>query len=125
MKREIAALTALGLLCVLAGWNVFYVRGIASQLSGCIVSSREGYEAGDWEKAEAELRRAIEQWQEPGSYIAVSLRHSEIDAITDNFYDLLSHICDESAECRGGYEHLLAAVQRLADMETPALGSIF
>ena len=125
MKRELAALAVLALLCTAAVWNVLYVRGVTEELCAGIETSRDCYEQGDWEQAETHLRRTIHRWLQPGSYIAVSLRHAEIDAITDDFYDLLSHLCAQADEARGGYEHLLTAVRRLAEMETPSLGSIF
>ncbi|MGI6028769.1 MAG: DUF4363 family protein [Candidatus Heteroscillospira sp.] len=125
MKRETAAVLALILLCAGAAWNVFYVRSLSEELCGYVEASREAFEAKDWTGAENELQRAIDRWLSPGSYTSVSMRHSEIDAVTDDFYELLSRVNDRSDECKGGYAHVLTGLRRLADIETPTLGSIF
>ena len=101
------------------------MRGVADELADSVQASRASVETGNWQKAESELRRAIDRWLEPGSYTAISLRHSEIDAITDDFFDLLKQIYSRDEGIDGGYEHVLTALRRLAEMETPSLGSVF
>ena len=103
MKREAAALGALILLYALCAWNTAYIHNTTDSLYSHIEASREHFSSGEWEQARQELYTALEAWEKPGSYTHVALRHSEIDSITDDFYDLLSHLYDQSPESEGGY----------------------
>lgn len=125
MKREYVATIALILMCVGTGLNTKYVQHTSRELCTYVDASREAYESEEYTAAEDELKRAIDLWLDPSSYIYISLRHTEIDALTDSFYDVLSHVYGRSEECIGGYENLITGIQRIAYIETPSLGSIF
>ncbi|MGE4354265.1 MAG: DUF4363 family protein [Oscillospiraceae bacterium] len=125
MKRETVAVIILLLLCAAVTWNVFYVNDVTEELCQYVETSRDAYARGDYATAESEVHRAIDTWGDSGGYTYVSLRHTEIDTITDAFYDLLSEIYDRSDESTGGYEHVIASLKRMADMENPSIGSIF
>jgi hypothetical protein len=125
MKRELAALLALAMLAAASAWNIRHVQRLSDELYDVIADSRAAYEAGARRRAAETLDSAIQRWDRPVSYAAVALRHTEIDTITDNFYSLLADLYDEGDAARGSYAGLLASIKRLAEMETPSLGSIF
>ena len=125
MKIEKVAVVILLLLCVGVTWNVIYINDKTDELCQYVENSRDAYERGEYNTAASEIRRAIEIWGDSGGYTYVSLRHTEIDTITDAFYDLLSEIYNKTDESYGGYEHVIASLQRMAAMENPTIGSIF
>ena len=125
MTRELAAGALLLLLMAGAWWNIHAVDTLTGEIMADLDASQAAEEQGNHPAARAALDKALNRWLEADSYTHIFIRHAEIDAITDDFYDLLSHLCAQADEARGGYEHLLTAVRRLAEMETPSLGSIF
>lgn len=125
MRREALALITLIILFIACGINVVYVNNISTEFCNYIETSKSAYENADYEEAERNIRKAIDAWDAPKSFITISLRHSEIDAITDSLYDLLSEVLSRSDEAQGGYEHVLGGFRRIAEMETPTFGSIF
>ncbi len=125
MKRELVAGIALILLCTAVTLNIIYIRTVTNSLADFVLSSQHAYENGNADEAESELRNALEIWNNFGNYTYVALRHTEIDTVTDAFYELLSGIIDQDDQVFGNYEHVLAGLSRINDMETPSLGSVF
>ncbi len=125
MKKELVAALALLLLCLAVAFNIYFIKNTTNELCTLVKNSEISFASGDINSAEAELRDALEIWSNFGNYTYVALRHTEIDTVTDSFYELLSEIIDESDQAYGNYEHVLIGLNRISKMETPSLGSVF
>ena len=125
MKRELAA--GLLLLALIGGaiYNIFYVGKLARDISGDLYASQEALTAGNGERAEKYAERALQKWLGAEQYTHIFVRHSEIDATADAFYDLLQSL--SGGEYDGidkAYSKLLYHLSSIATMEQISLGSI-
>lgn len=125
MKKEAIALIALLFLIAFVTMNVIYIHKVTDELCEIIGTSQAAYEKADYETAEDELHRAMSIWGNSSAYSHIALRHTDIDTITESFYDLLSEIYAQTEQAYGGYENIIEELNHLAEMETPYMGSIF
>ena len=114
MKRELAA--GLLLLALIGGaiYNIFYVGKLTRDISGDLYASQEALTAGNGERAEEYAERALQKWLGAEQYTHIFVRHSEIDATADAFYDGIDK----------AYSKLLYHLSSIATMEQISLGSI-
>ena len=116
MKRELAAgLLLLALICG-AIYNIFYVGDLVRDISAELYASQEALAAGSGERAEEYAEKALQKWLGAEQYTHIFVRHSEIDATADAFYDLLQSL--------RAYSKLLYHLSSIATMEQISLGSI-
>ena len=79
---------------------------------------------GDNTQAVTLLEHAISRWEAFERYTHIFIRHSEIDAVSDAFYDYLNAL-KNGGEGYGEREKLIYHLNICAEMEKPALGTIF
>ncbi len=125
MKRELAA--GLLLLALIGGavYNIFYVTRLVEDISSGLYSSQDALEHGDGDAAIQDAEKALKRWLGAEQYTHIFVRHSEIDATTDAFYDLLQAL--SAGEYDGidkAYSKLLYHLSSIATMEQISLGSI-
>ena len=125
MKRELAA--GILLLALIGGaiYNIIYVGNLVRDISGELYASQEALAAGGGELAEDYAERALQKWLGAEQYTHIFVRHSEIDATSDAFYDLLQSL--SGGEYDGidrAYSKLLYHLSSIATMEQISLGSI-
>ena len=127
MKRELVALSLLVLLCVGAGLNVRALDTLTGELLSALTLSETQACSGDYAAARETLERALERWLSADGYTHIFLRHSEIDAVSDSFYDLRSAL--EAGEGEGEglrslYEKLQYHLDSIDRIEHLSLKSI-
>ncbi len=125
MKRELAA--GLLLLTLVGGaiYNIFYVGKLVRDISGDLYASQEALAAGSGERAEKYAESALQKWLGAERYTHIFVRHSEIDATSDAFYELLQDL--SAGEYEGidrAYARLNYHLSSIATMEQISLGSI-
>ena len=126
MKKELCALFTLLLLIAGAIGNLTHLNTLMEQISNHINYSMLYCSLDDYQAAHTETSKALELWESEEPYTHIFIRHTEIDAFSDVFFDILSAIQNrEKYEA----ENLLRKLQHLADnmvaMESVSLGSIF
>lgn len=123
MKRELIAGVLMITLIALCALNIAHVDRLTAAMLDEIQLSREACERGDRESARGHFELALENWLSADAYTHIFIRHSEIDTLTDAFYDLLSSV-ENGDECSGAYEKLIYHLESIASMERISLGSI-
>lgn len=124
MKREIIASALLILIFVGTVINININDRMLSELEAQVKSAYESAENGDFDRAQAQLKSASEHWLSLDSYTHVFIRHSEIDALTDAFFEFEASLCEEEASCKGEYDKLMAHLESIRTMEHLSFGSI-
>lgn len=125
MKRELAA--GLLLLALIGGavYNIFYVSTLVLDISRCLTSSQTALSLGDEDKALQSADDALKMWLGTEQYTHIFVRHSEIDATSDAFYDLLQSLsAGEYDGIEQTYSKLQYHLSSIATMEQISLGSI-
>lgn len=125
MKRELAA--GLLLLTLVGGaiYNIIYVTRLVADIGACLESSEHAISAGETEKAVQDADKALEKWLGAECYTHIFVRHSEIDATSDAFYELLQSLSGgEYDGIEQAYSKLLYHLSSIATMEQISLGSI-
>ena len=125
MKREVLAAALLILTLALLLVNIHALEGLVGELEEHVCRSSAALARGDRELAVSELEAAMTLWQSAEGYTHVFVRHSEIDAVSDAFFEL-------NAALRGGdeaddalYLALLYHLDSIEKMDELRLGSIF
>ena len=81
--------------------------------------------AGSGERAEEYAEKALQKWLGAEQYTHIFVRHSEIDATADAFYDLMQSLSGgEYDGIEQAYSKLLYHLSSIATMEQISLGSI-
>ena len=124
MKREIIAVILLILLFVGALINIRANDRIVCDLESEVRQAYKSAQSGDTEKAKSLLSAAEEHWLALDGYTHIFIRHSEIDSLTDAFFDFHSSLNEKPAEIEGAYNRLMAHLESIRTMEHLRLGSI-
>ena len=92
MKKEIFAIITILLLIVASLINIFHLNSLIDSMSTHINAAIFASNVGDMSIAESELNNALKIWLNSNKYTHVFIRHTEIDAITDAYFDALAAI---------------------------------
>lgn len=92
MKKEIFAIITILLLIVASLINIFHLNSLIDSMSAHINEAIFALNVGDMSIAESELNNALKIWLNSNKYTHVFIRHTEIDAITDAYFDALAAI---------------------------------
>lgn len=125
MKRELAA--ALLLLVLFAGslWNVRCLDALTDELEQTLTRSLEAARSGDFPRAKEALDDAIDRWVRADPYTHIFIRHPEIDATSDAFFELKEALGEQDLPAaEAGFDKLLYHLSSIDEMEHPRLGSI-
>lgn len=124
MRRELLAGLLLIVLMALLLNNIRVIDTLIDDIEEHVCRSSAAAESGDRELAVSELETAMKLWQSSEGYTHIFIRHSEIDAVWDLFFEL-------NAALRGGddadavlYLDLLYHLDSLAKMDELHWGSI-
>lgn len=98
MGRELAAALLLMLLVLGAWLNVACLDRLVGTLEQELSVSEQLADEGDFAAARQALDRALSRWTRAGTYTEIFLRHPEIDAVEDSFFELRSILTEENAE---------------------------
>ena len=126
MKKElIAALIILGLL-VGSIVNLWYLKGLVDEISFHLAKATQACIAEDSVSADQEVNNALQIWLNADDYTHIFIRHSEIDAASDIFYDILSAInSNEHSSAQATIEQLTYHLNSIYTMELVTIRSVF
>ena len=125
MKKAIGALALAALLLTVAVWNVRHVHRFTEELTEQVETARALWTSGDGDGALRALYGALEDWRGGESYTHVFIRHAEIDAVTDAFYDAAEAILNGEAGTPGALDRLEAHLHCIDSMEHVTMKSVF
>lgn len=125
MKKELFA--AILLLALLAGgaYNTRFLGGFTGEIADTLALSAERCGRGDYELALTLADSALEQWLSRESYAGIFLRHTEIDAVTYGFHELIGALKTEPESAAALYSGLEGHLRSLSDMERVTVASVF
>ena len=125
MKKAAAAALLMLTMAGVAIWNIRYVHRFTSSLTESIELSRSLWASGDPDGAEKALKDALDQWFYAEPYTHVFIRHSEVNDVTDAFYDVFAALREDSASADSQYDRLEAHLKSIDEMEHVTVKSIF
>lgn len=125
MKREFVALAVILAILAASIINGHYVERKTTEFSHDLHIAQELYDSGAREEATTKVADSLKGWLEWKSYAHIMLRHTEVDNVTEAYFDLLSDMEDEKADVPaasfGKVEQLL---QNISAMEQLSIGAI-
>ena len=124
MKREYVAILLIVAIFALSMINIRYIENKAQALEDNIATAEKLYFSGDKEGAVSDITASLDAWLSWDSYSHIMLRHSEIDIISDAYYDLLSEIQGETETTKASFEKLKEDLRSLVSKERVTLRSI-
>lgn len=126
MKKGVFALLALALLFSLSLWNIRHLDRLTADMESDIDQSRTYCESGNFSAAEASLRSALQTWTDAEGYTHVFIRHAEVDAASDAFFEALTALrCRDEDETLGALDKLLYHLHSIDTMEHVTLKAVF
>ena len=112
MKRLSISAGLIALLAVASALHVWHLNDFTGQLAGLLTQAQEQAEQGNWEEAARLTRQAQDRWMEHESYLHITLRHSDTDAVYTRFREV-----HEFLQCREGGEYSAANACLIAELE--------
>lgn len=86
MKRELTAALLLLLLILVSLWNTCYLDRLTDEVNADLERAERAAARGDYDAALTALNTALTVWQNAGHYTNIFLRHPDVDAANDAFY---------------------------------------
>ena len=126
MKKAAAAGALLALLFLAAGWNIRYLDRFTDDMLARVEISRAFCRENDLAAADAALTSAMDRWREAKSYTHIFLRHAELDAVSDAFFEVFIQLgAGDTAAAEGAYDRLEEHLRSIDHMEQISLGAVF
>ena len=125
MKREWIALGLLLLLLAASLGNILLLDRLVDGLEHEIALSESAFERGAYGEAGRSLGAAAEHWQKIKGYTHIFIRHTEIDSVSDAFFELKQTVAQkDGAAFPAAREKLLYHLRSIDEMEHLRLGSV-
>ena len=124
MKRERWTAGLLAAMLLGSLWNLKHLDGLIERIEDRVTESQAAAEAGSNEQALSALSEARDIWLQASGYTEIFLRHPEIDAVSDAFYELEQQLRETKTDAAPGYAKLLYHLKCIDQMEHPRLGSV-
>ena len=125
MRRGLIAAALLILLFALLLGNIRMLDTLLGEMEARLCRSSAALAAGDAQLAASEAEAAMKLWQSEADYAHIVLRQSEIDAVSDAFFELLGAIRGGEDEAEQKYLALLYLLDGIARMDHLRLSSVF
>ena len=125
MRREVIAIMLLILLLGILLGNIRYLDNLVEDIEEAVSRSSAAWERSNTQLAVSELETAMEWWQSAADYAHIFLRQTEIDAVSDAFFDLSASLHGEEKDSRDDYLRLFYHLDSLERMDALRLSSIF
>ena len=126
MKKELFAAALLVLILALALWNTREIGDLCGEIAELVERSADEASRENWPESQRLFEDALALWQSRESYTGIVLRHTDIETLTDDFYELSEHLRTRDAPAALSAASLVREHLRgIAEIESFALGSIF
>lgn len=125
MRREYTAMIILAILMLGAWLNLRHMDSLTKRIEAKLELSQKAAEQGSMDISEKALLDALDMWLGADGYTHIFIRHSEIDAISDSFYDLYDALLSgETDALAPAYEKLIYHLESVNDIEHLSLRSL-
>lgn len=124
MKREFVAVIILIMLFAGTLCGTAYLTEKTDSLVELVNYSERAASEGDLQKALSIAGDAAKQWSDMNRYTHIFVRHSEVDATADAFFDLLSDLHNND-DASGAYGKLRIHLNSISGMERMTFRNIF
>ncbi len=125
MRREYTAMIILAILMLGAWLNLRHMDSLTERIEAKLELSQKAAEQGSMDISEKALLDALDMWLGADGYTHIFIRHSEIDAISDSFYDLYDALLSgETDALTPAYEKLIYHLESVNDIEHLSLRSL-
>ncbi|NLH01148.1 MAG: DUF4363 family protein [Clostridiales bacterium] len=125
MKREYIAAALITAIFVISVFNTHYVENKTRALTEDIESAEQLYNSGDGSGAASIVEDSMQKWLGWDSYAHIMLRHSEVDLVTDAYFELLSDLQSGETVPKAAFGKLKEQLHSISIMEKITIGSIF
>ena len=126
MKKEVFATALLAVIFALSVANTYFLDRLTGQIIELVEESGRMAAYGDWEKAQNAAEHAARLWKEQDPYTHIVLRHSDIESMNDDFYELLEHIYSHDAGAANSSAALVSEhLSSISQIEQIRIGSVF
>lgn len=125
MKREYVALVVILSILGFSIFNARYVKEKTTQFQSELYVAQLTCQGGDQEKALQATAISLGNWLKWHKYAHIMLRHSEVDDVTDSYYELLDALENSNRQTPdAAFGKVGQKLQNIADMEQMTFGSI-
>ena len=124
MKREFFAVGLLIALLTLSLYNIRYIENKSQTLSSYIEKAETHYLSGDRQGAAEDIEASLDLWLGWDSYSHVMLRHSEVDVITESYYELLKELEGDDTVTKASFGKLKEELSSITTKERINVRSI-
>lgn len=125
MRREHAAMLILAAIIFGAWVNLRYMDSLTGRIEAKLELSQRAAEQGSTDISERALLDALDIWLSADGYTHIFIRHSEIDAISDAFYELYDTLLSGEADAlTPAYAKLIYHLESVKDIEHLSLRSL-
>lgn len=125
MRREYTAMIILALLMLGAWLNLRHMDSLTERIEAKLELSQKAAEQGSMDVSEKALLDALDMWLGADGYTHIFIRHSEIDAISDSFYELYDALrSGETDALAPAYEKVIYHLESVNDIEHLSLRSL-
>ncbi len=125
MRREYTAMIILAILMLGAWLNLRHMDSLTERIEAKLELSQKAAEQGSMDISEKALLDALDMWLSADGYTHIFIRHSEIDAISDSFYELYDALLSgETDALTPAYEKLIYHLESVNDIEHLSLRSL-
>ena len=125
MKREYVAGALILIIMAVSLYNTSYVEHKTKFLTENIEAAEKLYQNGDGNKASECIEESMENWLSWDSYAHIMLRHSEVDLVTDAYFELLTRLQTEEPVPEASFNKLKEQLRSISIMEKVSIGSVF
>ncbi len=126
MKRELAAALLLGLLIAGAGLNIARTDQLTNLVAFSLTRAENAAAEGDFKTAILNFENGLSVWQDAKPYVSVFLRHADVDAASDAFYELQQSLLQrDRTALPAAFAKLRYHLDCIDYMEHPSAGTIF
>ncbi len=123
MKEFIAGALLLTLL-ILSFVNVKYMERKTDDLSELITTAETLYQEGDRQEAANQVHESLGAWLDWSSYSHIMMRHTEVDLVTDAYYELLDALEGDEPVTQAGFRSVLEKLADIVAKERISLGAL-
>lgn len=126
MKKDLFAAGLLAVILALSMLNTGRINSLCDDLDELVDLSAGAAARGDWEESRQALDKAVSLWKAQEEYTGIVLRHTDIETLTDDLYELAEHIYTrDGAAAKAAASLVREHLKSIKKMESINPGSIF
>ncbi len=127
MKRLYVSVGLIILMAALSGLHIWHLDNLTGQLTDLLTQAQDQAAQENWTEAARLTRQAKDRWMEHNSYLHITLRHTDTDAIQISMDEALAFLEGgekQPAEYAAVNARLLTQLELLVEAELPTLTNL-